>query len=180
MKKITVPAIAQLEPGSQEILHVLQKKLGSVPNLYATIAYSTKALSGLLNFETSLTTGSMFSAKEREAINLIVSQVNHCNYCLASHTFLAEKRGFSEEETLTIRKAQLSDPKLNTVLKLAKSIAENKGDADKTLLQEFFDAGYDESALMDLVGLITVRTFTNYVYSLTEIPIDFPAAPALT
>jgi hypothetical protein len=29
---------------------------------------------------------------------------------------------------------------------------------------------------MELAGLITVRIFTNYVFALTEVPIDFPLA----
>jgi len=30
-----------------------------------------------------------------------------------------------------------------------------------------------------LIGLVTVRIFTNYVYALTKIPVDFPAAQPL-
>ena len=39
-----------------------------------------------------------------------------------------------------------------------------------------FDLGYDKAALIDLMALINAMTFTNYVYSLTQIPIDFPLA----
>jgi AhpD family alkylhydroperoxidase len=177
MKKITVPTLEQLDTNSQHTLNLLSKRLGSIPNLYATIGYSSKALDGLLNFEAALINGAVFSGKDREAVNLIVSEVNHCNYCLAAHTLLAMKRGFTKEETLAIRRGELTDQKLNTVLLLSRSISENKGYADPALLEAFFDAGYNESALMELIGLITIRTFTNYVYALTDIPIDFPPAP---
>ena len=33
---------------------------------------------------------------------------------------------------------------------------------------------------MELIGLVTVRVFTNYVYALTDIPVDFPEAEPLT
>lgn len=33
---------------------------------------------------------------------------------------------------------------------------------------------------MELIGFVVVRIFTNYVFAMTQIPIDFPAAPALT
>jgi AhpD family alkylhydroperoxidase len=105
--------------------------MGRIPNLYATIGYSASTLKGLLEFEATLGTAHHFSSKEKEAINLIVSQVNDCDYCLAAHTALAKGRGFSEEETLAIRKAAYRETKLNTVLQLAQSIATNKGKGDQ-------------------------------------------------
>lgn len=179
MKTITVPALTQLEPESQTILNAVQKKLGKVPNLFATIGYSTHALKGILDFEATLYSSTIFTAKEREAVNLIVSQVNLCNYCLAAHTMLAKMRGFSEEETIAIRKGNTPDSRLNAIIQLAQSIAENKGKGEQDRMEAFFNAGFTEAGLMELIGLITVRTYTNYVFSSTAIPIDFPAASPL-
>lgn len=179
MKQIQVPALEQVSSEAQALLAGVQKKMGKIPNLYATIGYSAATLKGLLEFEASLGTAHHFSGKEKEAINLIISQVNDCDYCLAAHTALAQLRGFSQEETLAIRKAAYSETKLNTVLQLAQSIATNKGKGDQALIDAFFEAGYNEAALIELIGLITVRTLTNYVFANTHIPIDFPAAPSL-
>lgn len=178
MKTITVPTRDQVSAPSQEIFDALSKKMGMVPNLYATIGYSALALKALLEFEGAMTHGA-FSAREREAINLVVSQVNGCAYCLAAHTFVAGKQGISEEEIIGFRKGQAADPKLYAAVQLAKAIAENKGEAGDSVKASFFDAGYNEAALMELVGLITIRTFTNYVFALTQIPVDFPAAAQL-
>jgi AhpD family alkylhydroperoxidase len=179
MKTIKVPAKEQVSTESQVIFDQLQKRLGKVPNLYATIGYSENALKGFLDFEATLARG-VFRPKEREAIALIVSEINGCNYCLAAHTLLAIKNGFTKEDTLSIRKGEVTDAKLNTILQLAKSIAENKGHADPITLENFLAAGYDEAAVMELIGLVTVRVFTNYVYALTNIPVDFPAAEPLS
>ncbi|WP_296150491.1 carboxymuconolactone decarboxylase family protein [uncultured Flavobacterium sp.] len=179
MKTITVPNKEQLSVESQTILESVEKKMGKIPNLYATIAYSSSALKAMLETEATLSHNSSFTAKEREAINLIVSQVNDCDYCLAAHTTIAKMRGFTEEETIAIRKAEYSDEKLSSVIKLAKSITENKGSADDSELQNFFEAGYDEKALIDLTALIALRSFTNYVFANTQIPIDFPLAQAI-
>ncbi|MBS7566860.1 carboxymuconolactone decarboxylase family protein [Mucilaginibacter sp. Bleaf8] len=179
MKTITVPAKEQVSTESQAIFDQIQKRMGKVPNLYATIGYSAHALKGMLEFEGTLTTGSTFSAREREAVNLIVSQVNLCDYCLAAHTALAQMKGFTKEDTIAIRKGEVSDARLSPIILLAQSITQNKGKADKSILNRFFEAGYHEDALMELIGLITVRIFTNYVYAATEVPIDFPAAEPL-
>lgn len=181
MKTIEVPSKAQLNTESQAILEQIEKRMGRVPNLYATIGYSAQALKGLLDYEATLTKSSAFDAKEREAINLIVSQVNDCEYCLAAHTALAKMRGFSEEDTIAIRKAAYTgNDKLESVILLSRSIAVNKGKADAGLVERFFAAGYNEAALMQLIGLITARTFTNYVFAVSNIPVDFPAAAPLS
>jgi uncharacterized peroxidase-related enzyme len=179
MKTIQVPATAQLSIASQAILEQVQKKMGKVPNLYATIGYSAQTLKGMLDFETTLAHDSAYTAKEREVINLIVSQANNCNYCLAAHTMLAQLRGFSKEETIAIRKGKAADAKLEAVILLAQSIAVHKGNAEVDTLENFFAAGYNESALIELIGLISVRILTNYVYATTQIPVDFPVADTL-
>src|SRR5687767_850192 len=108
MKSIQVPAREQVSPEAQVLFDQLQKRLGKVPNLYATMGYSAHALQAFLQFEDSLNQGA-FNGKEREAIALVVSQVNGCNYCLAAHTMAAIKRGITQEETLLIRSGRASD-----------------------------------------------------------------------
>lgn len=178
MKYISVPTRDQVSPRAQEIFDSVQRKLGKVPNLYATIAYSDVTLKAMLDFDAALA-GSSFSGIEREAINLVVSQVNECRYCLAAHSFVAGKLGIPAEEIKKFRQGSASDGRLNTALQLAKAIAEHKGAAGEKLIREFLGAGFDEAALIELTGLVAIRSFTNYVFALTDIPVDFPPAPEL-
>lgn len=76
MKTITVPNKEQLSEEAQVILSSVEKKMGKIPNLYATIGYSSSALKAMLETEATLAHHSSYTAKEREAINLVVSQVN--------------------------------------------------------------------------------------------------------
>ncbi|MDP9077068.1 MAG: carboxymuconolactone decarboxylase family protein [Bacteroidota bacterium] len=178
MKTISVPTRDQVSPDSQLLFDVLQKRMGKVPNLYATIGYSPFALQSFMNLEETLNKG-VFNPKEREAIALIVSEINSCEYCLAGHTMAAIKRGFTKEETIAIRKGSAEDPRLHAIIQLSKSIAENKGKPSENSLEAFYNAGFDEAALMELIGFVTVRIFTNYVFALTNVPIDFPLAEPL-
>jgi uncharacterized peroxidase-related enzyme len=175
MKTIQVPTREQVSPESQVLFDTLQKRQGRVANLYATMGYSSHALKGFMDLEETIYKG-VFTGKEREAVALIVSQINGCEYCLAGHTVLAIKRGYTKELTLSIRRGQVEDTRLNAIIQLAQSIAENKGKAEQVYIDNFFDAGFDEAALMELVGLVVIRTFTNYVFALTKIPIDAPLA----
>jgi uncharacterized peroxidase-related enzyme len=175
MKTIIVPTRDHVSAGSQASFDFLQRRMGKVPNLYATMGYSEHALKAFLDLDDTLNK-SVFNAKEREAVHLIVSEINGCAYCLAGHTVAAIRRGFTKEEILDIRRGKTDDPKLNAIIELAASISENKGHATESTLDAFFDAGFDEGALMELVGLISLRIFTNYAYAITQIPVDFPIA----
>jgi uncharacterized peroxidase-related enzyme len=173
MKTITVPTREQVSAGSQVIFDFYNKRMGKVPNLYATMGYSEHALKAFFDLDETLNKG-VFTAKEREAVSLIVSEINGCAYCLAGHTVAAIRRGFTKEETLDIRRGQVNDPKLNAIIQLAVSMSENKGHADESKLNTFYEAGFNEGALMELVGLVSLRVFTNYAFALTQIPVDFP------
>ena len=176
MKKFTVPSREEVVPVNQSIFDNLTKALGFVPNLYATIAYSSNGLSRYLDFQNAKTT---LSNKEKEAVNLIVSEVNACVYCKSAHTVIGKLNGFSDEQLLDIRKGQSENPKLNALVRLAASITRNRGRVDSTLVDDFFTFGYTNENLVDLILQISDKTAMNYLHNLTQIPVDFPSAPSL-
>ncbi len=178
MTNFTVPTKEEVSAENQAIFEQLGEKLGFVPNLYATMAYSDNALKAYLGLAESQTKGSL-SAKEREAINLVVSQVNDCRYCQSAHTLLGKMNGFSDEEIIKLRKGESDDAKLAALVKLAKEITISRGSPSERVLKKFFDAGYDQGGLIDVVLMVTDKIFANYVNNITQIPIDFPIAPDL-
>ncbi len=175
---IKVPTRDQVDAKAQGVFDNLQKQLGTVPNLYAVIGYSSDALTNFLTYS-SQAGGNSFTKKEKEAIDLAVSEVNGCSYCLAAHTALGKMAGFTEEETQQLRATTIADPRLNAITKLAANISLNRGKADDQLVQNFFDQGFDEKGLIDLLAAVTAITFTNYTHGLTKVPVDFPAAVPL-
>lgn len=177
MKTITVPARQEVSPDNQAVFDALKSKLGFVPNLYATFAHSSTALGTYLALQSSK---SSLNAKEREIINLVVSQVNDCRYCLAAHTALGKMVGFSSDQILEIRKGRASfDAKLDALAKLTLSITLQRGRADAAALERFFAVGYTEGSLVDTIMVIGDKIISNYLHASTQIPVDFPEAPAL-
>jgi len=177
MKTFAVPTKEQVSDNNKVVFDNLKQKIGMVPNLYATMAYSDNALGNYITFQSGKTS---LRAKEKEAVNLIVSQVNNCIYCLSAHTAIGKMNGFTDDQIIEIRKGSASfDAKLDALVKLAKNITETKGKADSALVDNFFAAGYNEGTLIDLIMLIGDKTIMNYLHNLTEVPVDFPLAPAL-
>lgn len=173
MKTIYVPTSEQVDDTSKQIFDNLKKQIGMLPNVYAVAGYSSQSLAMHINMTNKAGKGS-FSNKEIEAIKLAVSQVNGCHYCQSAHTTIAKMHGFTDEEALSFRQLTSSDKKLNVLTKLAANITTNRGRASQELMNAFFDLGYTEKALVDLILVITDITFTNYLNEVANIPIDFP------
>jgi len=153
----------------------LKKALSFVPNLYATFAHSETALGTYLALQNAK---SSLSAKEREVINLVVSQVNECKYCLAAHTALGKMVGFTDDQIMEIRhgKAQF-DTKLDVLAKFLKEVTLTRGHADQAIIDSFFSAGWTEANLVDSLVVVGDKIISNYLHGVTKIPVDFPAAP---
>ncbi|MEG1025348.1 MAG: carboxymuconolactone decarboxylase family protein [Flavobacterium sp.] len=176
MTTFNVPTREEVSENNQAIFDNLKKALGFVPNLYATIAYSKNGLERFLAYQNAKTS---LSNKEKEAVNLIVSQVNECIYCQSAHLVLGKMNGFSEDQLLDIRNGKSSDIKLNALVKLAADITANRGRASEDNVADFFAQGYTKENLVDLTLQISDKTAMNYLHNLTKIPVDFPLAPAL-
>jgi uncharacterized peroxidase-related enzyme len=177
MKTFNVPTRENVSENNQAIFDNLNKALGFVPNLYATSANSDTALENYLNFANAKTS---LSAKEKEVVNLAVSEVNNCIYCLSAHTAIGKMNGFNDEQILELRAGKASfDNKLDALAKLAKNITENRGNTDQNVLDNYFEAGYTKGNLIDTISLVGDKTISNYVHSTTKVPVDFPLAPSL-
>lgn len=174
MANFKVPSRGEVSANNQEIFDNLNKGLGMVPNLYAVMALSDTALENYLAFQNAKTT---FSNKEKQTVNLVVSQVNECHYCQSAHTLLGKMNGLTEEQTIEIRKGNASfDNKLNALVILAKEITANKGFASSDAVDAFIDAGYTKGQVVELVFLVAEKTAMNYVHAITKVEIDFPLA----
>lgn len=173
---INVPTREEVNPATQEIFDALKKSLGFVPNLYATIGHSGNGLGRYLAYQNAKTS---LSNKEKEAVNLIVSQVNGCVYCQSAHTVIGKMNGFTHDQMLDMRKGKSEDAKLDALVALASDITENRGRASAEHLAAFFEVGYTKEHLVDLILQISDKTAMNYLHNLTEVPVDFPLAPVL-
>ncbi|MDN3665138.1 carboxymuconolactone decarboxylase family protein [Algibacter miyuki] len=177
MSTFNILSRAEVSENNQAIFDNLEKAVGFVPNLYATYAHSDTALENYLNFANAKTS---LSAKEKEVVNLAVSEVNNCIYCLSAHTAIGKMNGFTDEQILELRGGfSTINNKLDALAKLAKNITENRGKTNADVLENYFNAGYTKGNLIDTIALVGDKTISNYVHSTTQVPVDFPVAQPL-
>jgi uncharacterized peroxidase-related enzyme len=177
MSTFNVPHRAEVSEKNKTIFDKLEKGVGFVPNLFATYAHSENALENYLtlsNAKTSLT------AKQKEVVNLAVSQVNNCIYCLSAHTAIGKMNGFTDAQIIELRAGSASfDTKLDALARLARNLTENRGASEDIVLENFFNTGWTKENLVDTIVLVGDKTISNYLHKTTKVPVDFPVAEPL-
>lgn len=177
MTQFNVPTREEVSADNQAIFDNLKKGIGFVPNIYAAYAHSETALGNYLAFQNGK---SSLRAKEKEIVNLVVSQVNGCRYCQSAHTAIGKMHGFNDAQILDIRAGEVPfDAKFDALAKLAKEVTLNRGRIDSEVLANFFEAGYTKGHLIDTLLIVGDKTVSNYLHNITQVPIDFPVAPEL-
>ena len=177
MSIVKVPTRDEVSPDNQAIFDNLRKKLTFVPNLYATFAHSATALATYLAFQNAK---SSLTGKQREVVNLVVSQVNDCEYCLAAHTAVGKMVGFTDAQILEIRSGRATfDPKLDALARFAREVAEKRGKVAAASTAAFLEGGWTQGNLVDVIMAIGDKIISNYLHGVTKVPVDFPAAPKL-
>lgn len=172
MNEFIMPNEQNVSEKNKRIFEELKGQYGKVPNIFAAFASSEN---GLATYFSYLTQKNSLTGLEREVVNLVVSQVNECAYCLSFHSAIAGRLGLSNEQILDIRANDIQfDRKLKAIGALAHNIALTKGKIVGDILLEFYEAGYDQGHLVDVVLAVGNITTLNLLYAITNVPIDWP------
>lgn len=163
---------------TKNVFESVAKQMGTVPNIIATMANSVPATNAYLEFNQSLSRGSL-PAKLREKIALTVGESNQCNYCLAAHTFLGKGLGMTDAETLDARAGQSNDAREQSALAFSRKVVSERGALTDEDIAEVRRAGYNDSEIVEIVANVVLNIFTNYFNHVANTEVDFPATTAL-
>ncbi|NCI16811.1 carboxymuconolactone decarboxylase family protein [Cronobacter muytjensii] len=160
-----------------QLFDTLKSAMGKVPNAYTTIGSNAPdILSQALQHSMALKKGAL-SARELEAINLVVSETTGCDYCLAAHTLMAKKAGYSAEDVQALRAGRFAqDTHIDALLHFVKTVITTRGtlpERDVTALRE---AGFDDRQVIEILSAISAILFTNMVNRVNDTVVDFPKA----
>ena len=136
---------------------------GNVPNMFRTVAHRPEILETMIaHFEAILHTGTL-STKLKELVIVRTSQLNACEYCLASHTLLAKRLGWSAEQVADLANFEGRND-FTAAEKAALRLAETMtlrsnavSDTQFTELQSF----YDEGEIVELMAAIGLFNYFN-------------------
>jgi len=178
MSRISIPTVDNSIEASKPLLAAVHKQLGVVPNLMKLVGHSPAALEGYLSLNGALGKGKL-NVQLRERIALAIAEYNGCDYCLSVHSYLASNLAkLSSVEVEAARDGHSEDARTEAALQFALRVAQSRGrvsDADVATVRV---AGFDESAVIEIVANVAVNVLTNYINNVALTDIDFPVVQA--
>ncbi len=155
-------------------LDLVQAAFGGTPNLMKMLAIAPNVLKGIMAFNQEVTGGELETSLV-EQVALLASGINQCEYCVAVHVHVGQQAGLSRNELICNLQGGASDPKSQAVLNFTKAVVNNRGKVDASTVKGLRDHGLSDKAIIEIVGVIGLYTFLNYVKHLTQPVLDFPA-----
>jgi uncharacterized peroxidase-related enzyme len=144
-----------------EIYDRFARQRGNVPNMFRTVAHRPEILQTMIaHMEAVLNTGTLPTSL-KELVIVRTSQMNACEYCLASHSLLAKKLGYSEEQIAALPRFESSasfSRREKAALRLAERLTRNErplDDAELADLRTHFSEG-------EIVELMAASGLFNY------------------
>ena len=174
MPRIQPVDVATAPESSRKVLEGIQRKLGRVPNILATMAQSPALTQAYLGFSGALK-GGVIPAALGEQIALAVGQASHCDYCVAAHSAIGRSVGLTDAELEDARRGEATDASAAAALRFARAIVESRGFVTDADLEEVCGAGFSDEEIVEIVGHVALSLFTNYFNHIAQTVVDFPA-----
>ncbi|MFJ6211919.1 carboxymuconolactone decarboxylase family protein [Streptomyces sp. NPDC092296] len=180
MPRIPVHTVDNAPAAGRETLRRLEKRFGRVLNIHGGMAHSPVVLETYAAINGAIAEHGTFDARTREAIALAVGAVDECAYCQSAHTVSAKAAGFTEEQTVAIRRGDTGDDaKLAALLQVAREIAGELGHASDAAWDKAVAEGWTDTELTEVFAHVAANLYTNYFNHYARTDLDVPAAPAL-
>jgi uncharacterized peroxidase-related enzyme len=178
-----MPRISRLKrdevlPGAVTIYDRYLRDRGNVPNMFRTMAHRPEIFETIIaHMEAVLNTGTLPKAL-KELVIVRTSQLNRTPYCLASHTAIARKLGWSEVQIEALHDAAGSEgfsEREKVAIHLAEVMtldAHNYSEAEFARLRSF----YSEGEVVELMAAIGLFNYFNRFNDLLEMEPTQPAS----
>jgi uncharacterized peroxidase-related enzyme len=178
-----MPRISRLKrdevlPGAVTIYDRYLRDRGNVPNMFRTMAHRPEIFETIIaHMEAVLNTGTLPKAL-KELVIVRTSQLNRTPYCLASHTTIARKLGWSEVQIEALHDAAGSEgfsEREKVAIHLAEVMtldAHNYSEAEFARLRSFFSEG----EVVELMAAIGLFNYFNRFNDLLEMEPTQPAS----
>ena len=164
---------------SKELLDALKAQMGGVPNLMRAFAQSPAALQFFVSGRQALA-GGVLPGKLREQIDLAVSEVNGCSYCLAAHSFLGKKQGLTESQIANARRGAADEPKSDAIVHFARALTVNRGMCPRATWRDCARPESPTPRWPEVIAAVALKIFTNYFAVFAGTEVDFPKVAPLS
>ena len=159
--------IAEAEGRLAEVYAELVEKRGKVSNILKVHSLNPGAMSDHLDLYMHLMFGqSGLSRAEREAVAIVVSAANECDYCVNHHAE-ALRRYVRDEETLNLLMTadglEALEPRLSNIVRHADKLTSVPSAMTESDLGELRAVGLSDRDILDLTLITAYFNFVNRI-----------------
>ncbi|RUO23011.1 carboxymuconolactone decarboxylase [Aliidiomarina minuta] len=158
--------------GSKGLLEKAEQAAGFIPNLYGVMAEAPQLLEAYLTLD-NLANKTSLNKEELTVVWQTVNVVNNCHYCQPAHSAIAKQMGVSDELNQAIlNDKKLEDDKLEGLRQFTKAMIKQQGKVDESAVKQFYDAGYKQQQVLEVILVIGQKTLSNYTNYMAQTPVD--------
>ena len=176
------PRISRLERNqvAPSIVAIYDKTLrerGNVPYFFRTLAHRPEVMqTAIAHLDAVMNTGTLPQAL-KELVIVRTSQLNCTAYCLASHTAMAKKLGWTDEQIAALYDAEASNaftPREKVAIHLAEVMTANaRGYSDEEFAE--LRQHFSEGEVVELIGAVGLFNYFNRANDLLRMEPTKPA-----
>ncbi|HED66570.1 MAG TPA: hypothetical protein ENJ09_13570 [Planctomycetes bacterium] len=156
------------------LLGAAEEAFGFVPNVLREMSASPGALDTYLSGQKALAApGARLSERDRNLVQLAVSQHFDCEYCKTAHAGIARKLGSSPEAIEAASTGgEVDASEGGAFVDAARLLLAKHGKLDGRDLARLEAAGVDRPMLIELVGSISLKVLSTWVNHIAGTEID--------
>lgn len=157
---------------SQKLLQNSQRAFGMIPNLHAVMAESPPLLEAYQTLHT-LFQQTSFNAEELTVVWQTINVEHACHYCVPAHTGIAHMMKVDSAIIGALRNGHaLSSEKLQALHTTTLALVRNRGHLSQDEISAFFNAGYEQRHILEIILGLSQKVMSNYVNHLAHTPVD--------
>ncbi|MBU2950375.1 carboxymuconolactone decarboxylase family protein [Tamlana agarivorans] len=171
-ENLTIHDTTSAPEGSKALLEKSQNAYGYVPNLHGVLAGAPGLLEGYQVLH-ELFSNSSFNNDELTVVWQTINVEHECHYCVPAHTGIAKFMKVDDAITEALRnKTELPNAKLQALHNMTLSVTKNRGKVSQEEINTFYEAGYNQRHVLEIILGLSQKVISNYTNSIAETPID--------
>lgn len=157
---------------SKPLLDNSIKAFGSIPNLHGVLAESPQLLQAYQMLH-DLFGKSSFNVEELTVVWQTINVEHECHYCVPAHSAIAKMMKVDDNITEALRNStKLPTNKLQTLYDTTLAVVRKRGNISQDDVNTFFEAGYNQRNLLDIILGVSQKVISNYTNHIAETPVD--------
>ncbi|MEZ8059710.1 carboxymuconolactone decarboxylase family protein [Vibrio splendidus] len=172
MSNFKIHSVESAPEQSKPILEGAVKQMGRVPGLFGVMAESPNILKAYTQLHQAFSDSS-FDADELTVVWQTINVEHECHYCVPAHTGIAHSMKVDPAITEALRnRTALPTEKLQALHDFTLSMVRNRGNVPESEMAAFFEAGYGQQQVLEVILGLSQKVISNYVNRVAKTPVD--------